>query len=95
MCAKMEFTNDEKVDMLFTYARCMRNSNNALQCYAEMYPERRAPQVRYFAKLERKLREHGSFNKIPHRSATVTVEGGENEINVLGRILMVLPVFFV
>lgn len=79
-----EFTNNEKTDMIFVYARCLRNINNAIQMYAELYPERRAPNPRFFAKLERNLREQGSFKKPCRRSETVTAVGGDNEINVIG-----------
>lgn len=84
----MEFTNDEKVDMIFVYAKCMRNPNNAIQLYANLYPEKRVPNARYFAKLERNLREYGSFSIPKKRNATTTLEGGENEINVLGMIFL-------
>jgi len=85
-CFKMEFTNEEKVDMIFIYARCLRNSKNAVQSYENLYPGRRVPNARYFVKLERNLREHGSFNRPKKRKETVTLEGGENEVNVLGMI---------
>lgn len=84
----MDFTDEEKVNMIFVYARCMRNSNNAVQLYANLYPERRVPNARYFAKLERNLREHGSFSKLKKRKETATLEGSENEINVLGMIFL-------
>lgn len=80
----MQFTNNEKMDMIFVYARCLRNSVNAVELYADLYPGRRAPNPRTFANLERNLREHGSFQKPRKRAETVTLEGGENEINVLG-----------
>lgn len=84
----MEFSNDEKLDMLFVYARCMRNQNDAVEIYTDLYPGRRIPNARYFAKLERHLREYGCFNKPKNRSTTVTLEGGEGEINVLGKFIL-------
>ena len=80
----MEFTNDEKVDMLFIYAKCLRNPNNAIQMYRNTYPDRRIPSARYFGRLERTLRKNGSFIRPRHRNPTVALEGGENEMNVLG-----------
>jgi Helix-turn-helix domain (DUF4817) len=83
----MKFSNEEKVDMLFVYARAFRNANNAAQLYAELYPERRIPNSKLFAKLERNLLQYGSFESPQRRNATVTLEGGVGETNVLGIIL--------
>lgn len=81
---KMQFSNDEKTDMMFVYARAFRNATNALQMYQNLYPERRTPNPKIFARIERRMREHGSFNKPQKRSSTVTREVGEDETNVLG-----------
>lgn len=82
----MKFSNEEKADMLFIYARAFRNAKNAVQMYADSYPEKRIPNCKIFARLERNLREHGSFEKPQKRSSTTTLEGGEGETNVLGII---------
>ena len=80
----MEFSNEEKTDLLVSYIRAFRNAQNAIQLYQDLYPERRIPNAKIFHRLERNLREHGSFSKPNKRKATSTLEGGDNEINVLG-----------
>ncbi|XP_074034237.1 uncharacterized protein [Leptinotarsa decemlineata] len=80
----MNFSNDKKVDMLFVYSRCLRNTTKSLAMYSELYPERRQPNHRYFQRIENTLRNYGSFEKPSERKCTVTECGGDNEIVVLG-----------
>ncbi|CAH0555137.1 unnamed protein product [Brassicogethes aeneus] len=80
----MKYTNEEKVDMLFVYARAFRNAKNAAETYANLYPEKQVPDTKIFARLEKNLRELGMFEKPKKRKPTVTEEGGEEETNVLG-----------
>lgn len=55
------YSNEEKFDMLVCYISSHRNANLALQNYANSFPERRQPNVRYFAKLVTNLLNFGSF----------------------------------
>lgn len=80
----MKFSNEEKVDMIFVYARAFRNADNAVRIYRELYPERRIPDRKIFARLEHSLREHGTFENPQKRKLSITAEGGECETNVLG-----------
>lgn len=80
----MDFSFDEKVDMLFIYAQCKRNSFKAVEKYYELYPEREQPQRRYFQTIERKLRKDGGFQKNKCRPNNVTKEGGHVEVDILG-----------
>lgn len=79
------FSNDEKVDMLFAYAKCNRNSVLAQNLYIERYPERPIPSIRIFQKLERNLRNNASFNKAKKRKSVVTDAQGHHHLNVLGK----------
>lgn len=80
----MEFTEDEKVDMIFLYAQCYRNSVLTLQKYRETYPERRQPKRQMFQNIERRLRSEGSFSTQRRRTSSVTNAGGVSEVNTLG-----------
>ncbi|KAL1492880.1 hypothetical protein ABEB36_011054 [Hypothenemus hampei] len=70
------FSNDEKTDMLFIYIREWRNTTRALQVYENLYPDRRTPHLKIFSRLEKNLREHGSFKVKSAKTQNVTVEGG-------------------
>ncbi|XP_025411199.1 uncharacterized protein LOC112684096 [Sipha flava] len=55
--------NSEKVDMLFTYWECQKNTRLAKETYALRYPNRQHPSHTFFYKLEKNLRDTGSFSK--------------------------------
>lgn len=56
----MNFTIEEKSDMLEIFYSCRRNSNLASQIYSEQFLERRQPHYTYFLKLDRIFKEFGS-----------------------------------
>lgn len=58
----VQFTNEERRDMLQVYYSSNRNSRAATQSYFEKYPERSQPNATYFLKLHRKLGEFGNLN---------------------------------
>ncbi|XP_026819047.1 uncharacterized protein LOC113558322 [Rhopalosiphum maidis] len=55
--------HSDKVDMLFIYWECQKNSRLAAQTYAQRYPDREHPVHSFFYNLERNLRTYGSFSK--------------------------------
>eukprot|EP00102_Acyrthosiphon_pisum_P006741 XP_003240351.1 PREDICTED: uncharacterized protein LOC100573963 [Acyrthosiphon pisum] len=55
--------HSDKVDMLFIYWKCQKNSRLAAQTYAQRYPDREHPVHSVFYNLERNLRTYGSFSK--------------------------------
>lgn len=48
----MNFSSDEKVDMLPVYSGCLRNAIKSLAVYQELYPERQ-PNPRYIQRIEK------------------------------------------
>lgn len=81
MSIVMEFTNNEKLDMVEVYFLSNRNGSAASIAYQDKYPDRRAPNRKYFKKLIENLAANGSFVKKRQRVSTVTTD--EFEINVL------------
>lgn len=77
----MEFTNNEKLDMVEVYFLCNRNCSAANIAYQQRYPDRRVPNRRYFKKLIVNLAANGSFVKPRQRVSTVVTD--EFEIDVL------------
>ncbi|XP_025200561.1 uncharacterized protein LOC112598348 [Melanaphis sacchari] len=71
--------NSEKVDMLFVYWECEKNSRQAARAYVERYPNRQHPSQSYFHKLERNLRSTGSFSNI-----RVIANQQPRQVNALG-----------
>lgn len=59
----LNYSNEEKFDMLACYIKNDRNANRTMDNYFGMYPERRQPSRAYFPKLTRNLLEFGSFEK--------------------------------
>lgn len=59
----MNFSNEEKRDMLNFYYQCHLNTKNAAEMYFQQYPERRQPHPSVFLRLDRQLREDGTFQK--------------------------------
>ena len=56
-----EFTFDEYAEMLLIYGEAHRHGRRARLLYAERFPHRRVPSRTIFARLERRLRERGTF----------------------------------
>ena len=61
----MEFTFEEKTDMFAAYVLSGRAPAAALSEYRVRFPNRRAPSLTYFAKLEKSLRNFGRFDRVP------------------------------
>lgn len=59
----MYFSNEEKRNMLKVYYLCHLNTKNAAEMYFHQYPERRQPYPSMFSRLDRRLREDGTFQK--------------------------------
>lgn len=68
------YSNEEKGDMLKVYYSCQRNSQRASEMYFNEYPERRQPAVNIFQKLDRNIRNYGSFGKVRDKYGTRTTE---------------------
>lgn len=80
----MLYSNDEKTDMLFLYAKCNRNATAAKNMYSELYPERRRLEIKIFRQLERNLRDFGAYCKNKSKKYSVT-RNAVNEANILGK----------
>lgn len=76
------FTNDEKTDLIFIYAKFNRNSDKVLLEYSEFYPERRLPDTTYFKKLERNMRLHGTLGE-PYSKTDFIAKSEENKLSLL------------
>lgn len=59
----IEYTNNEKVDMLCCFHRSNNNKREAAVLYQNLYPNRRQPHVNTFKNLEKSLRSTGKFSK--------------------------------
>ena len=79
------FSNEEKFDIMCTYARCHRNAVLRAQTYFEQYSERPQPGRKYFKLMERNLKEDGCFMKSRKRTRTVT-NSEEGVVNVLAYV---------
>lgn len=78
----MLYENFEKWDMISVYIETGKRPDQACQIYLERYPERRQPHKLLFQKLERNLKEFGSFSK--PRSKKYVKDNDQKEENVLG-----------
>lgn len=76
----MNFSSQEKRDMIECYILCRKNSVRAAQQYFEQFFDRRQPSLPTFKRLYDNLGEYGSFSK-PINSIGGTNE--EAEVNVL------------
>lgn len=52
----MQYTQNEKVDLLLIYGECQKNAHAAARLYYERYPDRRQPYRQYFKILEESFR---------------------------------------
>lgn len=77
-----QFTNEEKTEMILIYGECRRNSRLASRVYTERFPNRRCPDHKIFASLQRNLQIHGSFIK-PKRNRNRPVTSDMNSNVVL------------
>lgn len=76
----MNFSNEEKRDMLVCYIEGNRNRNRAAQLYFERYFDRRQPSLPTFKNLYENLGEYGSFVKPNNVNNNIKEH---NEVNVL------------
>lgn len=59
----MNYSNEEKRDMIRIYYRNNRNSTIASEIYFQNFPDRRQPDPSVFYRLDQNLGEYGSFAK--------------------------------
>lgn len=57
-----EYSNEEYADMHLMYGQAHGNACLAQRMYREQFPRRRCPSSKLFIKIDRRLRETGSFN---------------------------------
>jgi len=55
------FSNEEYADMQLVYGEALKNTALAIRIYRERFPNRRLPNARTFMRVDRSLRETGSF----------------------------------
>lgn len=60
---EVNFSNEEKFDMLYCYMLSRRNCVEAEHMYLNNYPERRQPGKSIFRRLIANIKEYGSFKK--------------------------------
>ena len=83
----VQYTNEEMTDMLLVYGYCQGNSLQSCRVYSERFPNRRTPNHKTFAEVERRLRETGSFAPVSINYGRVrTVRTPEVEEDILDRI---------
>lgn len=83
----MDFTNEEKRDMIKIYYKYDRNSVRTSEEYLLLYPERRQPNRTMFKFLDENLAEFGSFKK-PRKKygERMDEETKENVINEVQKL---------
>lgn len=81
----IRYTVSEKIDMIYIYGEVHKNPRQAYDLYAERFPERTTPSIRYFQRITKLFSETGSVTREKrHRMRTVS---GENaEVNVLAAV---------
>lgn len=82
----VQYSNEEKTDMLLVYGECRSNGREARRVYAQRYPHRRIPDHKTFSKLCQNLREYGSFGK-SKRDRRKTATSDENTARVIQNVL--------
>jgi len=76
----MDFTFNEQTDMLLVLGFCQGNCRESVRVYQERFPNRRIPNHKTFARIERRLRETGKLQPArlnagrPRQVRTVIVE---------------------
>lgn len=80
----MAFSNQEKLNMLQMFYLAHRSPLIASNNYLEAYPERRQPHSTMFLRLERNLRDHGSFTQGRQRYQRRIME--DNTPNILQQV---------
>lgn len=60
---KMNYSNQEKLDMIEIYFQCRRNGEEALRQYRQRFPNRPQFHRTYFRRLAQNLGEFGSFTR--------------------------------
>lgn len=84
----MVFSNEEKRDMVRIFYLCQLNESRAAEMYLEQYPERHQLSPRLFLKLDRQLRDSGSFGKDRNKYGSKITE--EEEAHVLNQVCFFL-----
>lgn len=76
----MDFSFVEQTDMILVLGYCEGNCRESVRVYQERYPNRRIPNHKTFSRIERRLRETGSFKPVrtnagrPRQSRTLIAE---------------------
>lgn len=74
------YSNEEKADMIRIYYLCQRNSQEAAAMYFNNYPERMQPAVNMFQRLERNIKNYGSFNNLRKKYGSRVTEQENNDV---------------
>lgn len=72
-------SHTEKLVMILVFNECHQNSRQALQLYAERYPNRYQPAHNYFLRLQNQIRTYGSFGSKGNRRQIPQVLAEVNE----------------
>ena len=59
----VQYTQEEKLDMILVYGECRKNSVEAKRVYQQRYPDRKQPSRINFSDLCKNLRRYGAFVK--------------------------------
>lgn len=78
----MYYTNLEKYDMIECYIKNNDNADAACATYSEIYPERRKPNRKMFARLKENLIDHGSFTRTRSKNYSKP-NNEENEVDII------------
>ena len=80
----MNYSTDEQTDMLLVYGFCQGNGRESVRVYQQRFPNRRIPNHKTFARIERRLRETGTLRpKRLDAGRPRTVRTAEHEEAVL------------
>lgn len=83
----VQYTNEEMTDMLLVFGYCQGNCLESCRVYSERFPNRRLPNRKTFAAVERRIRETGMFAPVSANYGRArTVRTPEVEEEILNRI---------
>lgn len=80
----MNFSHDEKLDVLESYFTCDKSASLAIADYARRFPDRRTPSRTFVLKIIKSLTTQGSFVKFNRGRARAISE--EDEIHILAYV---------
>lgn len=80
----MDFSNQEKRDMVECYIRCNKNAVRAAEQYFQRYFDRRQPALPTFKRLYDNLGQYGSFTVVQDKASTIKEA---DEVNVLATVM--------